>query len=244
METFPRPRHDGGMIETIDAATIPARLREGFRRFYIRAFARRGVILGTHFVDYSYTPPRTREVRVKRPDGKAGSFKGDALPIWAAQSADECQSRAEALTLNPATRGRAWVYAVAGWRRIRQDIDEGGKGKRRQPLPHELDAAIGARPDRVRMPSEMPDPAYMEAGAATPLIRAERIRAADAARAVILDAAERTAGGQSAARILLGNATWMGEAAARDVTERRIRTDLDIVSRLAATAALAANCQD
>ena len=91
------------------------------------------------------------------------------------------------------------------------------------------------------MPSEMPDPAYMEAGAATPLIRAERIRAADAARAVILDAAERTEGGQSAARILLGGSSRRKEAAARDVSRRKVVNDLDIISRIAASAALAAN---
>ena len=259
METFPRPRHDGGMTETIDAATIPARLRDGFRRFYTRAHARRGVILGTHYLEGKKAPYLTREI----------PRKVDALPIWAELRADGIQTRAELLYLerewkeipNPetgeletclvptgkATRGRAWAHAVSGWRFTRQDMDCGGKGKSRQPLPLELDVegrfagSIGARPDRVRVPSEMPDPAYMDAGAATPLIRAERIRSAEAARAAILRAAERTEGGQSAARILLGGSSCRKEAAARDVSRRKVANDLDIVSRIAATAALEAN---
>lgn len=217
-----------GMKHIHNTGQIAPKDRDGFRRFITRAFARSGVILGTHYVD-KYTG-ETKEI----------ARKVDSLPVWAEIRRDEKLAACELLYVNPATRSIAWVTFVSGCRSIRLDMDCGGKGKSRQPLPIEISGE--AYPELMPMPSEMPDQSYMVEDAVAPLLRKEKRKSAAAAKAEILRLAEEgNSAGLTAARILLGGATWQKVAAEDEIGMRKIGQQLDLVKRRCATIALEAN---
>jgi len=230
---------------------------ESFRRFIIRCHVITGTIMRTHYREHRlengrkvyYGEPKpvmvnnpnsnNAPLKVREPDPNRGKMEKE-LPTWAEVKIEKAiQSAIATWEEKGGRKGYAYFSYIAYLKHIREDL-ETGRGNIRQPLPLEISGE--SRPQKLQVASELPDASYMEDGAAAPLIRKERRKAGEAAKAEILRLSENgNSAGRTAARILLGGATWQKVAAAENLSMDKIGQHLDIVKRQAANAALRAN---